>query len=73
MATREQIVKEALALSPKERAEVIEALLSSLDEADNALDAAWAKEAESRLDAYDRGELKSIPLEEVIAKYIKND
>jgi len=28
------------------------------------IDAAWAEEAEARIDAYDRGELKSISLEE---------
>jgi hypothetical protein len=50
---------------------IIEALLSSLYEPDGAMDALWVKEAEARLDAYDRGELKAIPLAEVLAKYGK--
>ena len=71
MATREQILKEVLSLPAQERAEIIEALLSSLDEPDSTMDALWVKEAEARLDAYDRGELKAIPLADVLAKYGK--
>jgi putative addiction module component (TIGR02574 family) len=69
MATREEILKEMLALPAQERAEIIDALLSSLDEPDHAMDALWVREAEARLDAWDRGELKAIPLAEVLAKY----
>ncbi|MFT5163818.1 MAG: hypothetical protein ACI9FJ_002415 [Alteromonadaceae bacterium] len=29
----------------------------------------WASEAESRLDAYEAGKLKTVPLEAVLAKY----
>lgn len=34
-----------------------------------ALDALWAKEADDRLDAYKRGELKAVALAAVTAKY----
>jgi hypothetical protein len=44
-------------------------ILASLDEADPAIDRLWAKEAEERLAAYRRGEIKALPLEEVLAKY----
>ena len=43
--TCETIVNEALTLPPAERAAVIDRLLSSLDEADQNLDALWATEA----------------------------
>ncbi len=33
------------------------------------IDAAWAMEAESRIDAFERGELKAIPAHEVFQKY----
>ncbi len=69
MASREQLLKDVLALPVGERAEIVEALLSSLDAPDQASDELWAKEAEARLDAYERGELKAIPLAEVLAKY----
>lgn len=61
--------KQARDLSPKERLELVDDLLASLDETDPKLDALWAKEAEDRLAAYRRGEIKSVPLQEVLAKY----
>ncbi|MFX0202306.1 MAG: addiction module protein [Candidatus Hodarchaeota archaeon] len=33
------------------------------------MDELWAKEAESRIDAYERGELKAVALEKVLEKY----
>jgi putative addiction module component (TIGR02574 family) len=56
-------------LSPSERIELVDAILESLDEPDSSMDRLWAKEAEERLAAYRRGEIKAIPLEEVLAKY----
>lgn len=44
-------------------------ILASLDKPDPAIDRLWAKEAEERLAAYRRGEIKAVPLEEVLAKY----
>jgi hypothetical protein len=40
-----------------------------LDEPDAAVDRLWAREAEERLAAYRRGEIKALSLEEVLAKY----
>ena len=61
--------RQARDLSPAERLELIDDLLASLDEGDPRLDALWAKEAEDRLAAYRRGEIKAFPLQEVLAKY----
>jgi len=61
-----EILREALSLPPGERAEIAERLLSSLDTPDRQrLDALWAIEAEDRLDAYERGEIESIPAKQV--------
>lgn len=60
---------QARKLSPAERLELVDDILASLDEPDPAIDRLWAKEAEDRLAAYRRGEIKSVPLEEVLAKY----
>jgi putative addiction module component (TIGR02574 family) len=61
--------KQARKLSPAERLELVDDLLASLDEVDPATDRLWAKEAEERLAAYRRGEIKAVALEEVLAKY----
>lgn len=61
------ILDDALALPPVERAGLIEELLSSFDRQSRAsVDTAWAAEAEERIDAHDRGEISSVPLESVI-------
>ena len=59
-------------LPPEERMQVVERVLDSLHEPDAALDALWAKEADDRLNAYRRGEVKAVALSEVIAKYQVN-
>jgi len=56
-------------LPPEERMEVVERILDSLDPPDAALDALWAKEADDRLAAYRRGEIKAVALSDMIAKY----
>jgi putative addiction module component (TIGR02574 family) len=61
-----QVLEEALSLPPAERAEIAERLLSSLDPPyREGLDALWGKEAEERLDAFDRDEIKAISAEQV--------
>lgn len=59
----------ATALTPDERITLVEEILSSLDQPDAAMDRLWAKEAEDRLSAYRRGEIKAVDLDEVLAKY----
>ena len=59
-------------LPPEERMEVVERILDSLDQPDSAMDALWAKEADDRLAAYRRGEIKAVALSDVIAKYQVN-
>ena len=61
-----QILAEALELSPIERATLVEELLSSFDfPARKEIDQHWSKEAEERIDAYERGELSSSPAKDV--------
>ena len=67
----EAILEQALLLSPRDRAILAEKLLASLDQPDPAIDALWAEEVENRISAYEAGELKAIPAEEVIKKYKK--
>jgi len=69
MAAPNEILKEALNLRPAERAELIDKLLSSLDNPDKKIDELWAKEAEDRIEAYDQGKIKALTLKEVLEKY----
>jgi hypothetical protein len=43
--------------------------MSSQDEADQKLDALGAKEAEARLDAFDLGEIRSVPLADILIQH----
>jgi putative addiction module component (TIGR02574 family) len=68
-----QILAEALRLPPVERAELAEDLLSSFEfQSRTAIDALWAQEAEDRIDAFERGEMSTIPAKEVFAEIEKN-
>jgi putative addiction module component (TIGR02574 family) len=71
-SSSEEILKDALALPPQERAALLERLLISFQSApDLNLEELWIREAEERLDAYDRGELKAVPVEEVFDRIKK--
>jgi len=67
--TAEALSAQAAQLPPAERMEVVERILDSLDQPDATLDAMWAKEADDRLAAYRRGEIKAVALSDVIARY----
>ena len=61
----DQVLHDALTLSPAERAQVAESLLSSLDRPDPALDQLWLREAKDRLAAFHRGEMDAIDADDV--------
>ena len=63
------VIHQALQLKASERATIAEQLLRSLDMPDPAIDAAWAQEADARVEAHDQGKIESIPAEDVFAKY----
>ena len=66
------VLKKALGLDAVERAELIQALFRSFDQAaDAAVDAAWAKEAESRIDAYHSGKLEAVPFDSAMRRIAK--
>jgi putative addiction module component (TIGR02574 family) len=65
----DELLKQAKALAPAQKLELVEALLDDLDQPDARIDAAWAAEADDRLAAYRKGEIRAIPLAEVLAKY----
>ena len=69
MTATDSILKEALTLSPSEKAQLIDKLISTLDKPDKEIDELWAKEVEDRIDAHDQGRIKAISLEKVLQKY----
>lgn len=70
MTDRNQhVLTQAMALSPMERAELVEELLATFDFPSRmTIDAAWAAEVEDRLQALDRGEVRAIPVDEVFRR-----
>jgi len=69
MTSTDNIFEKASALSPFEKAQLIDKLISSLDKPDKEIDKLWVNEAEDRIDAYDQGKLKAVSLEKVLQKY----
>jgi Putative addiction module component len=62
------ILEKARALTPGEKAELLERLGELIGDSDSNLDPEWAAEIEDRLDAFDRGELEVIDIAEVTYK-----
>jgi len=60
------IPQQALSLPRDEQEALYRALAESLGKLDADIDEAWLDEAENRLAAYDRGEIASVTLEEMI-------
>jgi putative addiction module component (TIGR02574 family) len=65
--TIEQLQAEALKLPKQHRAQLAEALISSLDE-DSDVDQAWEDEADRRYQRYLAGEEDVVPAEGALAK-----
>ena len=67
--TTKNILKQALKLPPIDRALLVEHILSSfeLPERKN-IDDLWAKEAEDRINAYDKGLISSTPAKDIFKK-----
>ena len=65
------ILNRVLALPDNERARIVDELLTSLNQPDDEIDALWRKEIEDRIAAYHSGILRSVPLNDVLAKHRK--
>lgn len=63
-----ELQRQAQELAVEERAELAESLLDSLRTPMADIEAAWAREIERRVAAYDRGEMEVCPAEEVFAE-----
>lgn len=64
--TKEQIFQEAILLSPMDKAQLVELILSSFNNRNREeIDIAWSEETEERIAAYKNGLIDSIPMEQV--------
>ena len=63
------ILDQALELRATERADVEGKQLFSQESPDSKIYAIWAKEADARIEAYEKGEVEIVSAEYVLAKY----
>jgi len=66
-----QLKEEALKLNPVEKAHLAELLLISLDRPDSEIEKKWAEESEQRYEAYKKGEIQGIPLDQFVPRLCK--
>ncbi|NUO07255.1 MAG: addiction module protein [Candidatus Brocadia sp.] len=71
MTTPIELIHEIEKLPPRERVRIVDIVIRDVLRPDSDIDKVWAQEASSRWDAYKRGEIKSVPYEEVMSKYKK--
>jgi putative addiction module component (TIGR02574 family) len=64
-----ELLQKVLRLKPSQRVALVDQLIASLDTPDKEIDTLWAQEVESRIDAYEQGQLKVVTLEQVLEKY----
>ena len=63
-----EIIQQAIDLTPQERYLVIESLVQSLNEPDKNIESLWIEESQKRLQEYNEGTLKTVSFEEVFEK-----
>jgi len=61
-----ELEKSTLKLNVIEKIRLIEKLISSLDKPDPEIEKSWVKEVEARFFAYEKGNLKTTPFEDVV-------
>lgn len=60
-----KLLEQTLTLNVNERTKLIDELFKSIDKLDEEIDQIWADEANKRLEAYRKGEIKAVPMEDI--------
>ena len=60
-----ELLEQALTLNVNERTKLIDELFKSIDKPDKEIDQIWVDEADKRLEAYRKGEIKAVPMENI--------
>lgn len=64
----DELSRKARSLPPEERIRLAEDLLSSVQDSDEEIEAAWEEEIKRRLEEVESGAAKLIPAEEIFAE-----
>lgn len=68
MISKDKILSEAISLPVEIRLQLVEKLLESLNPSHKDIDELWAVEAERRVAEIEKGEVETVPGEEVFRK-----
>jgi len=68
MISKDEFISEAVSLPVEIRLQLVERLLESLNPCQKDIDDLWAIEVERRVTEIDRGEVKTVPGDEVFRK-----
>lgn len=60
-----ELLEQALTLNVNERTKLIDELFKSIDKPDEEIDQIWVDEADKRLEAYRKGQIKAVPMENI--------
>lgn len=60
-----ELLEQALTLNVNERTKLIDELFKSIDKTDEEIDQIWADEADKRLQAYRKGKIKAVLMENI--------
>jgi len=69
MSIPKTILSEVLSFTPENKAILVNELLNSLDQPDDAVDFLWAEESEGRINAYEQGKIKAVSINDILKKY----
>jgi putative addiction module component (TIGR02574 family) len=68
MISKDKLIAEAISLPIEIRLQLVEKILESLNPSHKDVDELWAVEAERRVADIDKGEVETVPGEEVFSK-----
>ena len=71
MSVIDKIFSETSFLNDKEKLQLVDKILISLNPVNNGVDAVWEEEAEERIAAYSEGRVSTIDEQNVLKKYSK--
>lgn len=68
MISKDELISEAVSLPVEIRLQLVEKLLESLNPSHKDIDELWALEAERRVNEIEKGEVETVPGDEVFRK-----
>ena len=69
MSKLDLILSDIFMLSDTEKLQIVDKVLASLHPVNKGVDAAWAQEAEERVNAFTKGNIETIETKEIFEKY----